>query len=169
MALNICEGDLQVKGQLVPQSISYPPAGITDAAIAALAAIAASKLQHEHRKEYSQEASANNAAETKGIFIARFAGNVVAFQVELILAPDTAAGSSGRTATVDLKKNGTSILSAPITLNSINTPYVAVNATISTPGYSAGDSFTVVVANGGSVGTYPKGVTAQATFNEAGA
>ena len=56
---------------------------------------------------------------------------------------------SSSSISIDLKKNGSSILTAPITLTNTSTPATIYNATIASPLFSAGDyfSFTLVVSS----------------------
>jgi hypothetical protein len=170
MSFSLIDGNLTVRGALSSESLSIPALTVTDAMVSATAGISAAKLEHEFRPTYAQEASANNAAETRVVWTARAAGVVQAFEVGLVTPPDTASGSGGRTAIVDLKKNGTTILSATVTLNSTTVAYALSTATISSSAYVDGDVFTVVVTAGvGTTGTYPKGVFAAMTVREAAA
>lgn len=166
MALQRLDGDLHVTGRISSASMTVPDSTVDNDAVASDAAIAATKLVHRHHKEYAQEAAANASAGAYVIHVARAAGSVIDFAAGLIVAADTAPGSSGRTATMDLKKNGTTVLTGTIQLDNANTAYVIETATISSAAYVAGDVFTVVITAGGSVGTYPKGIFAQATFHE---
>jgi hypothetical protein len=67
---------------------------------------------------------------------------------------------------VDLQKNGVSILSAPVTLNSSGTNYVSQAATISSAGLVAGDVLEVVTVATAGGGTLPTGVFAAARITE---
>jgi hypothetical protein len=62
------------------------------------------------------------------------------------------------TVTVDLKKNGTTVLSAPITLNSSTTINTVISATISSPTYAAGDRLAVVIDATAGTGTLATGI-----------
>jgi hypothetical protein len=70
------------------------------------------------------------------------------------------------TITVDLKKNGTSVLSAPITLNSSSTAYVVQSGTVTTTSLVAGDVLEVVVTATAGGGTLGNGVFAVAQVDE---
>jgi hypothetical protein len=67
--------------------------------------------------------------------------------------------------TVDLRKNGTTVLSAVITLNNANTARVAVAGALSVTTLVAGDVLEVVTATAGG-GTLATGVFAIVTVNE---
>lgn len=167
-ALNVINGDLQVRGHLAPNSMSLPASAVTNASVAADAAIDVSKLKHEHRARLSQGVAANATAQNEVRYVARAAGTVEEFVAGLVTPPNTATGGGGRSATVDLKKNGTTVLSGVITLDSTNVAYVVEAGTISVIPYVAGDVFTIEVAlGGGSTGTHVVGLFAEAVFYEA--
>jgi hypothetical protein len=165
-AVSRFDSDLQVDGHLTAKSMSIPASSIDDEDIKAGANIDPTKMRHEFRARYTQEASGNAAAATTVLHNARAAGTVNGVKVGLVTPPDTAVGSSGRTATIDIKKNGTTILSATVTLDSTNTAYVAVAGTVSSAAYSAGDTFTAVQTVGGSAGTHAKGVFVELSLYE---
>jgi hypothetical protein len=71
------------------------------------------------------------------------------------------------TITVDLKKNGVSVLTATIVLDNANTARVVEAATITTTAAVAGDVFEVSVAVAAGGGTIGSGVFAYAEFYEA--
>jgi hypothetical protein len=169
MSLARIEGDFHVTGRISSGNLTIPASTISDAAVASDAAIAATKVSHDVRKTYSQEAAANAAADNKVIHVARNSGTVAAFECGLITAPDTAPGSSGRTATFDLKKNNTTILSGTVQLDSTNTARVVEAGTISSAAYVDGDVFQVVITVGGSAGTHALGIFCEASFREVAA
>jgi hypothetical protein len=70
------------------------------------------------------------------------------------------------TVSVDLKKNGTSILSAPISITSSFTTRVSQAATIATPGIVAGDVLEVVITINHTSGTLPQEVFCTLNVNE---
>jgi len=161
--VNRVVGDMQVTGALVMGSVTLPNSSVTNASVAAAAGIDADKLDHQHSKCYAQ---ANSAAsdETRIIHVARAAGTVEDF-----VAGSIAKAVGDATCTVDLKKNGTTILSAVITLDSGNTNRVAEAGTVSTAAYVSGDVFEVVIDGTIGTGTLPTGVFCQAVFFEAAA
>ena len=127
-----------------------PPGVVSDAQVAGNAATATGKQLHKHRKTYGQSGTVVTATIPIHVVIGTTA-LLVAIKVGMITL---CAGAA--TVTVDLKKNGTSILAAVITLNSGNTARVCVSGTISNTAAAAGDFFELVVtatAGGGTVGT----------------
>jgi hypothetical protein len=153
--------DVHVEGRITAQSMTVPDSAVKDASVASDAAIQATKVIHQHQKSYSQP-NTTATTETRVIHEARGAGTVQEFRAGSIVACLTTA-----TITVDLKKNGTTVLSAVITLNNGNTARVAVAGTVTSAAYVAGDVFEIVItatASGGTIGT---GFFAQGTFREA--
>ena len=152
------DGDLIVRGGLAAQSMSIPSGAIGNAQVAAGANIDAAKLKHAHRANYAQESATNATAEARVVHVVVGATAVVqAFKAGCVVV---AIGSA--TATVDIKKNGTSILSGgtPITLNSSNTIRVPVSGTVTTTAAVAGDVFEVVITATSGGGTLAKGIFA---------
>jgi hypothetical protein len=162
MATSRIEGDQYINGVLTPKQFSPPASCITDAAIAAGAGIDASKVDHQHHPGFSQP-NAAATSETRAIFVCRGnAGSVEALKVGSI---GVAVGNA--TVTVDLKKNGTSILTGVVTLNSSNTARVSVSGTLTgSNALVAGDLLEIVIVATIGTGTLPTGVYAFATVNE---
>lgn len=113
-------------------------------------------MRHQHAQRYSQPNTAATT-ETKVVHVCQgTSGTVRKFSAGSIVVALTTA-----TVTVDLRKNGTTILTAPITLNNANTARVAVNATLASAGAAAlvaGDVLEVVITATASGGTLPTGV-----------
>lgn len=153
--------DLHVGGTLSAKNFTPPNSSITNAAIQGAAGIDSSKLDHRFRKHYAISGSA--ASVTIPLHVARAAGVINSIEAGSIVVCTSTA-----TVTVDLKKNGTSVLSGgtPITLNSSNTVRVAVSGTITTTTYVDGDFFELVIvatAGGGAVAT---GLMVDVEFDE---
>jgi hypothetical protein len=126
MPLSRLETDLHIAGRLSAQSFSPPASSITSAAIATPSGtgIEASKLQHQHQHiETLVVHGATPAAIRKTIHVVVGAtATLVQFQA----GPITAISSG--TVTIDLLKNGTTILSATISLTSVTgTAYAKVS------------------------------------------
>lgn len=162
-------GDAVITGTLTVGSIVPGAGDISNSHIAAAAAIDRSKLIHEHRPPYAQP-DANVVAERMVIHTVRGPSNAVVKEFGALLAtqiPDTAPGSSGRTATIDLLKNGSSILTATIQLDSTNTLRTIELGTLTAGATLAqGDVLEVNVTIGGSVGTNPKGLFVSTVIEE---
>jgi len=144
------EEDLYFAGHVSFKSVTLPDGSVSNAQIAPSAAIATSKQRHKHRKGRGQNGTAS--AETVGAHVCAGAtATVVAFK-----AGSITACTGDATITVDLRKNGSSILAAAIVLDSSNTARVAEAASIASPSLVAGDWLEVVVtvnAGTGSLGT----------------
>jgi len=120
------EGPLTVDGLLIPKTLSIPAGAVDDQAVAANADITSTKIEHQHRPIYAQESATTAIAETRTIHVVRgTSGKVDDFRAGSIVA---ATGNA--TMTVDLKKNGTTVLSAAIVLDSTNTARVPEAAVI---------------------------------------
>lgn len=129
--------------------------------VATGAGIAASKLEHQYEKNVTQP---NTAAtdETRVIHVVRGATATV----QEFRAGSIAKAAGGATCTVDLKKNGSSILSSPITLDSGNSDYVPESAAVTSPDLVADDVLTVVIDGTVGGGTLPTGVYADLVLRE---
>jgi hypothetical protein len=124
------------------------------------AGIASSKVNMRKSKGLGQPNTTITSAQ-QAIFIASASGTV-----RFIKALSIAACSGAATVTIDLYKNGSSILSSVITLNSSSIARTAQTTTIATTTFAAGDEFEVVVtatAGGGTLGT---GLFVEVEFDE---
>lgn len=158
--MNRLEGDWNIVGRLTCGSMVAPANSVANNAIAGTEQITATKLQHQHRAVWAQP-NTTATSETRVIHVARYAGTLIDF-----VAGSIAACAGAATITIDLKKNGTTVLSAVITLDSGNSARVVEAGTVTVAPYAAGDVFeivTVATAGGGTIGT---GLFCAATFNE---
>lgn len=152
MAVQTIPNDVQILGHLSAQSMTVPPGSLDDAGVKTGANIDPAKLGHYHEPTHSQNGSA--ASETRAFFRARSAGAVLEF-----LAGSIAIAVGDSTVTIDLKKNGASILSSVITLNNTRTARVAVAGTLTGGAViAAGDLLEVVTVATAGTGTLPTGV-----------
>jgi len=133
-------GDLIITGEILgPTGIAYPAGSIENVDINAAAAIAASKLQRGPIIMGNQSGTA--ADET---IIALFCKGATATLKSFTVSNLTAcAGSTALT--VDLKKNGTTVLSAVLTLDSSDAAFSESEGVITVPGLVNGDYLTVVI------------------------
>jgi len=152
---------LYVGGNLSAATMTIPAGTVTNAAVSASAGIVATKTVPQHVITYGQ---ANTAAadETRVIHAAYGAGTVIAVHAGSI---GIAVGDA--TCTVDVKKDGTTILSAVITLDTGNTVYTPKAGTVSVSSYAATDVFTVVIDGTIGTGTLPTGVYVRLIVREA--
>lgn len=153
--------DLHIAGALSAESIDIPSGTVTNDDISASADIVTTKMQHQHQPVVKQPLTAMTAG-TEVLHVTKGAtGTIVDFRCGSITAAVGAA-----TATVDLKKNGVSVLTGTITLNNANTAYVPVNGTLSGTSLVVGDVLTVVTTATAGGGTLPTGFFATATIRE---
>lgn len=144
MATSIQQGDMHVAGTLSAQSMTLPVGCITAANIANGAAIETSKSKQQHVKVHTCGFDYNDAvaAARHVIHVVNGAtGLVQRFKAGLL-----GHITNGGTATVNLYKNGSTILSAPITLSNSQADREVVSATISSMSVAVDDVLEVVLA-----------------------
>lgn len=150
MALNRFEGDLYVTGNIGSATLSIPAGTLINAGVNASADISATKLEMQHSVTYGQNGTASSV--TVPIHCVRNAsGAVVSIEAGSVVANIGAA-----TVTVDLKKNGTTMLTGVITLDNANTAYLSEAGTLSSTALVDGDVLTLVIvatAGGGTLAT----------------
>lgn len=155
------EGDLAVTGTLNAGTFNLSAGCVTDSNVSASAAISAEKLEQQHKWSYSQNGTAASA--TVGAFIATAAGTVLSIE-----AASIAACSGAATITIDLKKNGATILTGAIQLDNGNTARILEAGSLTAGAtFADGDFFELVIvatAGGGTLGT---GLTVSLVWNEA--
>jgi len=158
--VNRITGDLKVIGDIRCQTLTIPAETIVNADVNAAAAIAHTKLEHQHRITHGQDGTV--AAETRAIFVCRgLTGEVLAVKAGCI-TPETGANSC----TVDVKKDGTSVLTGAITLDNGNAAYTPEAGTLKTDAtedLAEDDVLTVVITTSSSDAT---GVYAVVTVRE---
>lgn len=154
-------GDLFVEGSLAASQLAVPAGAIGDGQVAPAAGIQATKLEHQHRLMYAQQNS-TAVAEAKVVYVCYGAsGSVVDFRAGCI-----AVCTGDATITVDLLKNGTSILASALVLNSSDTNRVAKQGTVSSSTLAAGDVLEVAVTVSAGTGTLGTGLFAALTVHE---
>jgi hypothetical protein len=137
---------------------------ITNTAVAAAAGIAASKLQHQHQPVVSSaDQNTTIASSRQVIHCCRGAtATITSFNACLTVL----ANAGAATVTVDLLKNGTTILTAPISISSADAIRSLEAGTLSSSSLVAGDILEVdVVATAGG-GTLGKGLLAVLNVRE---
>lgn len=161
MALQTIPNDVYVNGSLSARTMAAPAESVNAAAIATNAKIPTSKLRHRFAPTYSQEAATDAAADNQVLHVVKgFVGEVVDFRVGCVVA-----ASGGGNAVVDLRKNGSTILTATITIDSTNTAYtVEQPAGYTSTSLVTGDVLSVVVVSASA--TKPKGLFAQLIVDE---
>lgn len=143
------------------QAPVFPAASIGGSKINTTDPLPATASTQQHVKGINQAHGTAAIAERRVIHVARAAGNVIAFETGPVVA---AIGDS--TATVDLRKNGTTILTGTITIDSADAAFTKLPGVIATAPYVLGDVFEVVITIAAGTGTLPQGVFASAVFRE---
>lgn len=139
---------------------SLPAGSISKTDIVASADVEASKLEHQYAATVSQKLGTDAATEAAVAHVVYgTSGSLLAFEAGAV----TPAGAT-TTVTVDLKKNGTTVLSGVITLNNTQAAYQLVSGTISGATLAADDVLTVHFTLSGA--NEPQGVFARLVWTE---
>ena len=162
MAQSNVQGDFLFAGVVVHQQGTIPNNSVNDAKVASLAGIQASKLQQQRNVVYGQPGGAISFTDRQVIAVVNGATGLLAG----FKAGSKTACVGAATITLDLQKNGVTMLSAVITLNNANTAYVSVAAALAVTAMVAGDVLEVVVTATAGGGTIGSGVFCEAVFNE---
>lgn len=152
--------DLFVNGHLRARTATLPDNSVTNASVPSGAAIDAAKLQHQHRPGFGQP-NTTATTETRAVHAAHGAGTIVAFYAGSVVANVGAA-----TVTANLLKNGVTVLTGVVTLDSGNAAFVPEAGTLSVTSYVAGDVFTIALIATAGGGTLATGAYAFAVLNE---
>lgn len=158
---------LNVQGGFACDAFNPPTGCVTDASIAAGVVgsqpnlIQTSKIWQQYSKNWSQAGTA--VTERRVIHVSYgTAGQVLALWIGCVGVPAGAA-----TVTVNLYKNGTSILTGVVTLNSATVAYALTAASFGAGvTYATNDVFEIVVTATAGGGTLPTEVFAQLIVNE---
>jgi hypothetical protein len=153
-------GDISVLGDFRCRTFTPPALSITDAAIAAAAGIKATKIQKPRLLRYAQSGTA--AAVTIPIYVCNGATATILSLKAGSIAPNIGVS----TVTVDLKKNGTTILSAVITLDNANVARVLEAATLASTSLVADDFLELVIVATVGGGTLATGLYVQLEIHE---
>lgn len=154
--------DIYVGGSLIVSGgFNLPDNNVTDNKVAVGANIAALKLEHQYEPtiKLSDHATSVAAQRVPAHKVKGAVANIVEFKVDCSVPP-----TAGSSCTVDLLKNGATVLSAPITLDDTAVANTAVIGAIASPDLLTGDRLDVVVA--GVTGTTAKGVGAYPVIRE---
>lgn len=147
--------DFYVHGDFRADSMQVPYNTIGDPHIAAsLGIIQYNKLQQQRAAKYTQKYGTAVVSERTGIHIGVGSGTIQNFFAVLAVPCVGAA-----TVTVDLLKNGVSVLSGIITFNSGVTAFTSVLGTLSGSTYLASDVYEVNVTATAGGGTIGQGLT----------
>ncbi len=166
--LTTMNADLHINGALSSKTFNAPDVSIANAAISATAAIAATKVESSFGVTAElAESSTNVAAVTKLVHIVRgVTGEIVGFEVAIM-----AAMTTDRTLTVDLQKSTAggafaTVLSSAISLTDATVVRTATAGTINSADLVDGDILEMIVALGGSSGTFAQGLVGTVILRE---
>lgn len=155
------ETDLHINGALSANTWYVGDESVGNDQVAGDAQIDSDKVVHRHRPHYSQVNAAAFAA-TVVLFHAIRAGVLYNVRAGSIVA---ATGNS--TVTIDIRKNGTTMLTAPFVLDNANTAYVAEAGSLAGSAIAAGDTITAVITISAGTGTLPTGLFVTVELDEA--
>ena len=156
-------GNMVVDGHFSPKTMDIPANTIVDADVASNAALEATKLRHQHRQVYAKESGTVAVTERFVVHVARGAGTV-----ELFEAGSVTLCTVDATITVDLLKNGATVLSSTFVLDTGNTARVAEVGTLDAAkvAYIDGDVFEMDFVAAAAAGVLGDGSFGAATFHE---
>lgn len=125
------DGDVQINGALiVTDDFAAPDGSIGDADIEAAAEIDQTKQAHRLNITYSQQVGVNGASDARVLYRCYPAGGATILKFG---AGCTTLAGAATTMTIDLRKNGTTVLTATFALDNTNTIYVQEDA----PGFTS--------------------------------
>ncbi len=161
---NIVDGDLRIRGTLIPDTLTVPAGTVVNAGVSASAAIATTKVRHRHNAVW-QQPNTSATAETRTLHVASLPGTINSVKAGSIVA---ATGNS--TVTIDVRKNGTTVLTGTITLDNANTARIVEAGTVdgAQDDVVAGDWIEVVISVSAGTGTLPTGLFVQVEIDEDG-
>jgi Flp pilus assembly protein CpaB len=163
MSGGIIDGDMTVRGTLRCESIAMPQNAIDNSnQVKAGTNLNADKLEQRFFPAWSQPNSAAST-ETRTVFVARRSG-----VVNEVIAGSIAKAVGDSVVTVDVMKNGTTILAAVITLDNANTARIVELGSVTSSAFVAGDWFEVVITATIGTGTLPTGVFCQLECDQNG-
>ena len=150
----VLRGDYQVTGRLVPNQFTPPAGCIENVSIAALAAIDASKLVHQYQPTYEQGSNTTAAADPGKV---RHVVHGATGLLTAVKAGCVVANIGDSVVTVDVEKNGVSVLTSAISLSSSQTAFETVSGTLSggSVALAVGDVLEFVVTVSGMDGHAP--------------
>ena len=154
--------DGQFRGAVTLLNAKLNDGSVSNQHVAASAGIAADKLQQQHRQVFAQKSDATAAAEERIVHVIHGAsGTIKTFKAGCVEANMVDA-----TITVDLHKNGSTVLTAPIILDNGDAAYDLVEGTIDDDSVVVDDVLEVTVTVDAGVGTLGKGVFAYVDIYE---
>lgn len=156
-------GDVTITNLTVSTTAALPANSFGNNQANANDPIGPTKLKHRYMPRLAQVHGTAATAERRVVHRARAAGTVLEFKVGVAVA---AVGDS--TVTVDLLKNGVTVLTGTVTIDSGDTAYTGIvtGTLVADPSYVAGAVFEVNVTVTPGTGTPPQGLFAVPVFDE---
>ena len=150
----------------VSGTLTAPANTIGGTSLLAADPVPTDKARHRFMPRLAQVHGSSATAERRVVHRARAAGTLIEFKVGVAVA---ATGDS--TVTVDLRKNGTTILNATLVIDNGDVAYTGILSALFTGGvttiaYASGDVFEVVITVSAGTGTLPQGLFCIPVFDE---
>lgn len=163
MATGQFNEDIYINGNLSPKTFTPPAGCIDDTAVKAAAGIQASKLQHQHEPQYNQVHGSAATTVRQVLHVVKGAtGTLEKFRAGVVVACIGAA-----TISIQLKKNGSNILSAALVLDNANAAFAIEDAAgLTSTALVAGDVLEVDITAMAGGGTLGQGLFCQAIVRE---
>ena len=156
------EENCQFRGQATFLDIKLNNGAVENDHVAAGAGIAASKQEHGHRIVHAQESASPAADETIPVHVVHGTTGTL----KAIKAGAVVAATGDATCTIDLLKNGVSILTGKISIDSGDAAYALVAGVIDTAALAVGDVLEIEVDGTIGTGALAKGVFAYVDLEE---
>ena len=148
------EEDGQFRGEVTFKNVNLNTDSVENKHVTDDAAIEPGKLRHQHRAMYAQESATAAAAESRTVHVVKGAAGEVKTIKFGCVTPCTVDAEI----TIDLEKDGVSILTGVITLDNSQAAFELVSGTIDTEAVVAGDVLEIVVAVAAGGGALGEGV-----------
>lgn len=163
MPSNTVDGNLQVRGNISADSFGLPANSVGNTQVKASEPLGVDKMTHQYVPLVSQAHGAASVARREVIHVARGAGLLREMRAGVVVA-----NIGGATITIDVYKNGATVLSgAEVIDNSVAAFDVVTGALAASPtAYADEDVFEVVVTVAAGGGTIGQGVWVQLVFEE---
>lgn len=160
MAASFPEGIVVRESAVFRGVVTLPAGSVRDIDVAAGANISASKLEARIVRVHSQSGAA--VAQTVGVHRAAANGSIASIVAWL----EAGACTGNAEVTVDLKKNGTSVLNGVMTLDDSVAQRETVIGEISSASYSADDKLSLVITSNAGSGSVGSGLSIQLILEE---
>lgn len=164
MGLNTLDGDYTHRNGTFTfgSAVKLPAAAVGDGQFDGNSPLATGKQRHRKQHTYRQSNGSAVVSDQQAVHVGYGAnGSVVAVRAGIRTAAVGAA-----TVTIDVKKNGTSILTGTISITSSQAAFALVAGSVATAAYVVGDVFEVIVTATAGGGTLPQGLFVDLIFDE---